>query len=229
MAGASSATIQARDPGEVPALTLLSDTDAAAALLNPDRRRVLETLGSGERPGDSAAGVAGRLGLPRQKVNYHVRELERLGLVELVEERRKGNCLERIVRARATTYAMDPAMLGALSPDPAREPDRRSAAYMIAVAARTIAELGELLRRAARAKKRISTLTIDAEVRFASAKDQSDFGEELARTVAQLVSKYHDEGSPNGRTFRVVAGAYQAITKPEDDPADGPAPTGEVR
>ncbi len=198
---------------------VLREPGAAAALLDPVRLRLVEALGE---EGDSATGVARRLGLPRQKVNYHLRELEKLGLVGLVEERRKGNCVERIVRARATTYAMDPSMLGALTPDPAREPDRRSAAHMIAVAARTVRELGELLRRAAKARMKISTLTIDAEVRFASAGQQSDFGEEMAQSLAQLVSKYHDDGAPGGRTFRVVACTYQAITKPEDEgPGDG--------
>jgi len=209
-------TAVASQPGRV---EVIRDPASAAALLDPVRLRLVEALGEG---GDSATGVARRLGLPRQKVNYHLRELERLGLVGLVEERRRGNCLERIVRARATTYAMDPSMLGALSPDPADEPDRRSAAHMIAVAVRTIRELGELLRRAARAGRKLSTLTIDAQVRFASAGDQAEFGEELARAVARLVSKYHDERAPNGRTFRVVACAYQAITRPEDDtPGEG--------
>ena len=50
---------------------------------------------------DSAAGLAKRLGLPRQRLNYHLRELEAAGLLELVEERRRGNCVERIVRAVA--------------------------------------------------------------------------------------------------------------------------------
>ncbi len=200
-------------------VSVLRDPATAAALLDPARLRLVQALGD---EGDSASGVARRLGMPRQKANYHLRELERLGLIELVEERRKGNCLERIVRARATTYAMDPAMLGALSPDPTNEPDRRSAAHMIAVAARTIAELGELLRRAAHARKKLSTLTVDAQVRFANAKDQASFGEELARSVAELVSKYHDERAPNGRTHRVIACAYQAITKPDDNPGNAP-------
>ena len=39
------------------------------------------------------------LGLSRQKVNYHLRALEDAGLVEHVEDRRRGNCTERIVRA----------------------------------------------------------------------------------------------------------------------------------
>ena len=82
--------------------------------------------------------------------------------------------------------------------------------------------LSELIRRSERAGKKLSTLTIDSDIRFASQQAQREFGEELARTVAQLAHKYHDEDAPNGRTFRVVACAYQAIMKPEDDqPGEG--------
>jgi DNA-binding transcriptional ArsR family regulator len=48
--------------------------------------------------------LAARVGLARQKVNYHLKALERHGLVELVEERRKGNVNERMLRATAASY-----------------------------------------------------------------------------------------------------------------------------
>jgi len=201
------------------------DSDRASALLDPVRRRLLESL---DEPGDSAAGLARRLGLPRQKVNYHLRELEKLGLVGLREERRKGNCLERIVTRKASTYIVDPALLGDVGADPSRVRDRFSASYLTSVGARLVREMSELMRRSDRAGKKLSTLTIDSEVRFASARDQGEFGEELARTVAELISKYHDERAPKGRTFRVIACAYQAITKPESKSESGeegaPAP-----
>ena len=60
------------------------------------------------------------LGLPRQNVNYHLKALERHGLVELVEERKKGNMTERMLRATALSYAISPAALGGVQPDPSR-------------------------------------------------------------------------------------------------------------
>jgi len=195
------------------------DSDRASALLDPVRRRLLESL---DEPGDSAAGVARRLGLPRQKVNYHLRELEKLGLVGLREERRKGNCLERIVTRRASTYIVDPALLGEVGADPARVRDRFSAAYLASVGARLVREMSELMRRSDRAGKKLSTLTIDSEVRFASAEAQVAFGEELANAIAGLISKYHADRAPKGRTFRVIACAHQAITRAENESNDRP-------
>jgi DNA-binding transcriptional ArsR family regulator len=155
--------------------------------------------------------------LPRQRVNYHLRELERHGLVELVEERRKGNCLERLVRATARYYLISPEALGRLGSDPAAMQDRFSAAYLVGVAARAIRELAVLRLRADRARKRLATLTVEAQVRFASAEDRHAFAEELATAVARLAAKYHNEKAEGGRSYRFFLGAYPAITTDGED------------
>ncbi len=195
-----------------PALSILSHDDGAMAVLEPTRLRLLGEL---REPG-SAAGLARRLDLPRQKVNYHLRELEKAGLVRLVEERRKGNCVERVVQATASSYLIDPGILGPLAAEPERISDRLSSAYLVAVAAKAIRELAELRTRADRAKKPLATLAIQADVRFASKEDRNAFAEDLANAVAQLVREYHTPGGDeSGRLHRFFVGGYPAITKPE--------------
>ncbi|MFE3054830.1 ArsR/SmtB family transcription factor [Nocardia sp. NPDC059239] len=186
-------------------VAVIEEPAAAEASLDPIRSRILAALAE---PG-SAAMLAGRLGLPRQKVNYHLKELERHGLVELVEERRKGNVTERVFRATAASYVISPSVLGAVSPDPARSPDQLSARWLVALGARLVQEVGALLTGAARAQRRVTTFGIDAQVRFASAADRAAFAEELAQAVTTLVSRYHDESAPGGRDHRVVVGMHQ--------------------
>ncbi len=183
---------------------LIRDPGRAAALLDPLRLRILESLGDG----DSASGLSRRLGLPRQKLNYHLRELEKAELVEMVEERRRGNCMERVLRATARAYVITPEVLGALGADPSQFADRFSAGYLIAVAARTIRELAELRQGAEKAGKRLATFTLDTEVRFASAEQRHAFAEELGDAVARLAAKFHDEHAPGGRRFRVTVGSH---------------------
>jgi DNA-binding transcriptional ArsR family regulator len=156
--------------------------------------------------------LAARVGLARQKVNYHLRELERHGLVELVEERRKGNMTERVMRATAASFVISPAALAAVAPDPDRSPDRLSARWLLALAARLVGDVGELITRAAKAHKPLATFAIDAEVRFASAADRAAFAEELAGAVTALVSKYHDESAGGGRPHRVIVAVHPRIT-----------------
>lgn len=197
-----------------PAVDVIRGADQAAVLLHPTRLRMLGQLAEP----NSAAGLARRLGLPRQKVNYHLRELEKGGFIQPVEERRKGNCVERIVRASARSYLISPEVLGDLASDPAAFQDRFSASYLVAVAARAIRDLAVLRDRAARAGKRLASLTLETEVRFANTADRNAFAEELANTVAKLTARYHDEAAPGGRTFRVFLGAYPKITRPDDEP-----------
>ncbi|GAB7186343.1 hypothetical protein ATKI12_6174 [Kitasatospora sp. Ki12] len=189
---------------------MIEDPAAAEASLDPIRARILAALAE---PG-SAAMLAGRLDLPRQKVNYHLKELERHGLVELAEERRKGNVTERVYRATAASYVISPSVLAAVSPDPARSPDQLSARWLLALGSRLVQEVGSLLTGAAKARRRVATFGIDAQVRFASAADRTAFAEELAQAVATLVSRYHDESAPGGRSHRVVVGLHQIPQTP---------------
>jgi DNA-binding transcriptional ArsR family regulator len=186
------------------AVDVVEETERAQALLQPARLELLERL---REPG-SAAAVARDLGLPRQRVNYHLRELEENGLVELVEERRRGSCVERVVRRTGDAYAISPAALGRLGTSPDGIQDRFSAAYQIALASRTIRELGALQTGAREARKKLPTLALEVDVRFASAAQRNAFADELADAVARLVSRYHDERAPKGRVFRFHLGAY---------------------
>jgi DNA-binding transcriptional ArsR family regulator len=122
---------------------------AAEASLDPIRSRLLAALAEPQ----SAATLAARVGLPRQKVNYHLHALEGHGLIELVEERRKGNVMERIMQATAASFVISPAALAEVAPDPERAPNQLSARWMLALGARLIRDLGELISGATRAGK----------------------------------------------------------------------------
>lgn len=193
-------------------VAVIEDPAAAEASLDPIRTRLLTEL---VEPA-SATTVAARMGLARQKVNYHLRTLEEHGLVELIEERRKGNMVERIVQATALSYVISPAALAALQPDPARSADRLSARWLIALAARLVREVGQLLAGAAKARRRLATFGMDGEIRFASAADRAAFAHELAADVTRLIGRYHDENAKGGRDHRVIL-AVHPILKPEQD------------
>ena len=200
-------------------VTVIEDPAAAEASLDPMRSKLLAELAE---PG-SATSLAARVGLPRQKVNYHLRELERHGLVELVEERRKGNVTERVLRATAASYVISPVALAAVQPDPGRSPDRLSAHWLLALAAKLVRDVGELLVGSAKERKQLATFALDGEVRFASAADRSAFAQELASAVAALVSKYHDETAPRGRPHRLVVAVHPVVRPGE--PQSGAADT----
>src|SRR6476469_1523601 len=188
-------------------VTVIDDPAAAEASLDPIRGRLLAELAAPA----SASALAERVGLTRQKANYHLRALERHGLVELVEERRKGNCTERVLQATAASYVISPSALSAVAPDPARQPDQRSARWLLAVAGRLVREVGELITAAGAAGKPVATLGIDSEVRFASAKDRAAFAVDLKNAVNGLVANYHSETDPGGRTPRFDVALHPTV------------------
>jgi DNA-binding transcriptional ArsR family regulator len=190
---------------------VIDDPAAAVVALDPIRARLLAELAE---PG-SAATLAARVGIARQKINYHLRTLEAHGLVRMVEERRWGGLTERLLVATAASYVVSPDALGAAATDPGRASDRLSARYLIAVAARIVREVGELARRAEKAEKRLPTLALDAEIRFRSAAERAAFTDDLAAAVAALVSRYHDESAAGGRRHRLVVAAHPLPHTPE--------------
>jgi DNA-binding transcriptional ArsR family regulator len=199
--------------GAVLEVAAISDAAAAEVTLDPIRARLLAELG---QPA-SATALAERVGLARQKVNYHLRLLEQHGLIELVEERRKGNCTERVLRAAASSYVISPEALDAVAPDPRRAPDRLSARWLLALAGQLVRDIGQLLTGAERAGQRLATFALDGEIRFASATDRAKFTEELATAVASLIARYHDENAPEGREHRIVLAIHPAAKAAELD------------
>lgn len=185
-------------------MEVIDDPAAAVTALDPIRSRLLAELAE---PG-SAATLAVRTGLTRQKVNYHLRALESRGLVVAAGERQWGGLRERLLVASASSYVVSPGALGAVGADPGRSPDRMSASYLIAVAARAVREVGEMWRVARETDKRLPTLSIDTAIRFRSPAERARFTEDLSDAVTSLVARYHDESAPGGRSHRVLVAAY---------------------
>ncbi|GAA5026736.1 helix-turn-helix domain-containing protein [Terrabacter aeriphilus] len=187
---------------------VIESTEAAAAALDPVRARLLAELAEPA----SAAGLAARVGITRQKVNYHLKTLEAHGLVELSEERRHGGITERLLQASATAYVVSPAAVSAAGADPSASDDHRSAGYLVALAGRLVREVGALARRADASGARVPTLTIDTEIGFRSAADRAAFADDLTAAVLDLAARYHHD---DGRPHRLLVAAHPV---PEEQP-----------
>jgi DNA-binding transcriptional ArsR family regulator len=189
---------------------VIEDPAVATVALDPVRSHLLAEL---SEPA-SAAALAARMGLPRQKVNYHLRALEEHGLVRVAEKRRWGGLTERLLVATATSYIVSPGALGRVAVDPGREADRLSASYLIALAGRIVREVNALVQRARETGKRLPTLSVDTEIRFRSAADRAAFSDELTKAVTDLVARYHDAAAPGGRPHRLVVVAHPLLQEP---------------
>lgn len=181
---------------------VIADPAAAVAALDPVRSSLLAELAEPS----SAAGLAARTGIPRQKINYHLRTLEAHKLVRIADSRKWGGLTEHLFVATASAYLVSPDAMGKASPpDPASHPyDRLSVSYLIALAARAVREASELWTKAVAQQKRLATLSIDTEIAFANPADRADFTSELAAAVQTLAAKYHKPGETGARPHRLI-------------------------
>lgn len=198
------------------ALEVIDDPQTAIAALEPLRSRLLAELAEPA----SAASLAARLGMPRQKVNYHVRALEAHHLVREAETRLWGGLKERLLVASAASYIVSPGALGRAASDPSRTADHLSASYLIALAGRVVREVGDLWRRSRQAKQPLATLAIDSEIRFRSAAERAAFSRDLVTAVNTLAARYHDASAPGGRAHRLVIMAHPLPHAPHVPPLD---------
>ena len=201
---------------------LREHAQAAALLYHPLRVKILAAL----LEPDSASGVARRMKLPRQTVNYHVRELARARLLARAGRRRRRRLYEQCYVATARGYALSPELLGQLAADPRQVADRFSAAYLVGLAAKMQSELGRVSELADKAGKRLATFSLNSEVRFLSPEQRARFSEELQSAIIDTVGRHSvpyraSDGSPGeGRPFRIVLGCYPMPPEEEED-ADG--------
>jgi DNA-binding transcriptional ArsR family regulator len=184
----------------------VDDAKAVGALADPLRRQILQRLTT---PG-SAASIARELGLPRQRVGYHMHELEKHGFVETLREERKRGCIERVMRRTSDSIVLAPDSMSEEKLHPRTVKDRFSRLYLIAMASQMLRELSETQAGASDADKLLPTFSLQVDVRLATEQDKNAFAEELGREIGRLAVKYHQPQTRAGRNFRVVVGSYPA-------------------
>ncbi|MFG1624851.1 helix-turn-helix domain-containing protein [Kribbella sp. NPDC049227] len=188
-------------------LGYVEEPEKLRVALSPIRRRLLELL----REPSSATQLAAALELPRQRVNYHLRELEKAGLIELVEERQRRGFTERILRAKAATLVVDPAVMGHAFSE---IQDQYAAEHLVDVAAGTVRDVARMQSAADADGKRLLTFTLEAEVRFAEPGDVHRFTDALTEAVRRTIEQFDTE---NGRPYRLIAGGHPAARRTEGE------------
>jgi DNA-binding transcriptional ArsR family regulator len=182
------------------AITYVDSPDRVRAALSPLRRDLLNRL----RTPSSATRLAAEMEVPRQRLNYHLRALEKAGLVELVEERQRRGCVERILRTRPGALIVDPTVVAG---EFTRIHDQYAAEHLVGVAATTVRDVARMQTAAAQVDKRLLTFTLETEVRFAQPGDVHAFTDVLPAGVEGVVERY---AGADGRPYRMVALGHPA-------------------
>jgi DNA-binding transcriptional ArsR family regulator len=198
-------------------LESVRDRNRVGALMaHPLRLAILQAAVSPR----SATEIAAGLGVPRQRVNYHVTRLRRAGFLVPAGRRKRRGLYEQRYTASARAYVVDPGVLGSLGARAERIEDRLSADYLVALASQTQSELGQVMADAAQTGKRVATMSISADIRFTSPEQRARFARSLEHAVTRLIAHHAapaqaDDGRPlTGRLFRLVVGCYPPPATP---------------
>jgi DNA-binding transcriptional ArsR family regulator len=187
-------------------VALLDQPGPLRAALSPIRRRLLGRL----RTPASATELSVEMKLGRQRLNYHLRELEKAGLVHLVEERQRRGFVERVLAARADAFIIDPSLMGAapITKRRAAVQDRFSAEHLIDMAGSIVRNVARMRGRASEEGTRLLTFSLDTEVAFASPEAFERFTTELAESLARHAAQFN---TPGGRRYRVVIAGHPGV------------------
>jgi DNA-binding transcriptional ArsR family regulator len=180
---------------------VVESPEQAMALLNPLRAEILSRL---TEPA-SAAEVARGINEIPQRVNYHLKALEKVGLVRKVGSRQVRNLVEVLYLAIARTYVLSEALNWA-SDTVQQMKDQGALSHLVNTAERIKRDALALMERSDQ-EEQIPSATLDASIRLASAEQRSAFVEEYVQLVNQLVKKYQTQAQGQ-ETYQVILAVY---------------------
>lgn len=183
---------------------VLDTVEQLGAVTHPTRLRILDAL----RTPDSAAGVARRLGEPRQRITHHVHELAKAGLLRDAGERRKGAFVEHLYESAGGTLVISSRLAWGEGARLEAIADQMSLHHLVEVGERLERAAASLLDRAAFDGEDIPSAAVETTVRFADATARARFLDELLAMTAHLVERY---AAPSGESFTVALVAHPTI------------------
>ena len=193
-------------PAPLDFLTITDGKNAAVLLQHPLRAQLLARAAEPV----SATELAAALGVPRQRMNYHVKQLIKAGFLEAAGRRMRRNLMERKYVATARSYALSSHMLGELAGDARRLPEEHSLAHALMTASVVQTELSAIAEAAAKAGVRVRVSSMTTELRFESAARRAEFAASLLDAVANLIGKHAsaEVSSTTPGSYRLVVGLY---------------------
>lgn len=199
----------------------ITDRSRATDILHPLRLEILRLA----REPVSASELSPRLGLSRQRINYHVRLLARGGFLRKAGRRRRRNMIEQRYVASAPAFLLSPELLGGVGADWRRMEDAASPGYLLALNCQMGSDLVRVWRESGRTGKRAATLSLKSQFRFESPEQRERFTKALQDAVVRVVTDHtspnlNPDGSPApGRAYRLVLGCYPYLPR---ETAEGP-------
>ena len=186
-------------------MTMVDDAATARLALSPLRRQLLSRL----RTPASAAALSEAMDMPRQKIGYHLRMLEKAGLLALVGTRRRRGFTERLFETRAEALIVDPMILAPADPNAAEKQDRFAADHLVRAAAGIVRDVSRMREAAEAEGSRLLTFTVEADIALAAPSDVERFAARLSEALAGIAADFAPRQGA-GRAYRITVAGHPA-------------------
>lgn len=186
---------------EIAETYMVTSTEQAVALLNPLRAEIL----SGMTEPVSAAEIARSMGETPQKINYHLKALEKVGLVHRVGSRQIRNLVEVLYRAAAKTFVLSES-LGLPAEAIQHMKDQGSLAHLITVSERIKKDALRLMQHSDK-EEHVPSASLHTRVSLSDEGRRKAFVEEYVQLVRKLTEKYQTEGEADD-AYHVLLAVY---------------------
>ncbi|MCI0713854.1 MAG: helix-turn-helix domain-containing protein [Chloroflexi bacterium] len=181
----------------------IEDIDSAVALLKPQRIEIMQQL---DRP-RTCPDLADYFGESAQKIYYHIKALEKAGLVEKVDEKRVRGTVEGHYQAVARSYWLAPQLVGRIG-DEKTASDQVSLRMILQLAEEVQTDLGKLGTHSAVGEE-IPSLSMSGYIHLPDAARRAEFLAELQATFQSLAAKYGlTESGDSSANFRLILMCY---------------------
>jgi DNA-binding transcriptional ArsR family regulator len=187
----------------------IESLDQAAALLNPLRVEILAQL----KEPHSAAEVARQLKETPQRINYHLKALERVGLVERAGSRQVRNLVEVLYRSIARTFLLAESLpLGHQGLQKLK--DQSALQHLIRHAEQIKKDALILMERSE--EEIIPSASVQMKITLQGEEQRRQFLQEYVDQVKQLIKKYgHETDSKD--TYQVSLAIYPDVIEEDED------------
>ena len=184
----------------------IEDVDQAMTVLKPIRLELLKQL---DEP-RTCPELGDYFDMSAQKIYYHVKALEKAGLVEKVEENRVRGVVEGYYQAKARSYWLAPQLVGKVGGTKMTQ-DQVSLRVLLDLAEEVHDDIGKLGHKS-ESGKHVPSMSLSAHIHLPDTSRRQAFLEELQDIFQSLARKYgipEDEVAiTDGQGFRLILMCY---------------------
>lgn len=196
---------------------VLDQVGQVKALIKPIRLELLTML---DKP-RTCSQLAESFHTSPQKIYYHIKVLERSGLVKKVSEKRVRGIMEGYYQAVAESYWLSPQLINQLGGE-RRSNEQMSLGYVLGLAEQVLREVTPLIK----SKTNVPSLGISGQVNLRDETDRSNFLQELQEMVQELAEKYgakdpDQTDAEKGMNFRFIMACYPHSIEDRKEKNDG--------